>query len=272
MKKNIKSLFVVLVALVFGLSLNYLYGAYGPTTPAPGLPTDLPVITEIYKIDNVTNYWQEKGSMPAGMGINGSLLDVSQFLKSENLLIFKNLIIGTTSPKSLAINALTSIGTEQNVCSITPEGKIVLCDPAPQTPNIAIQFGDVVNGSCSATNPGNVTVVVNNPTTSPMSIKYKKYAIGHDSYDNTDYNYQSGAAWVQQVVSTTTNPYVFTTPAQQSCFLSYDSVMLVEVTIEGQLYIDTASIGMVRGAIGDTPQCAHCDPGADQYGGEGGLN
>lgn len=275
MKKSIKSVFVVLLALVFGLSLNYLYGAYGPTTPAPGLPSDLPVITEIYKTDNITSYWQEIGPAPAGGGITGSLLDVSALLKTENVLFFKDLLVGTpNTPGSLSINALTPNATEQNVCSITSsitsKGKIILCDQTPETPTVSISFGNTTNNTCSA-DPGNVTVVVTNPTSSPMSIKYKKYEIGHDVYTNIDYNYQHLHSWVTEVVNTSQNPYVFTTPARTSCFLTYRTVMLVEVTIDGQLYIDQAGLEVVRGTLGQSNPCEHCDPGAPNNT-EGGLN
>lgn len=265
MKKNIKSVFVVLSALVLGLSINYLYSAYGPTAPAPGLPSDLPVITEIYKTDGTTNYWQEKGTTPAGGGITGSLLDVSDNFKLENLLIFKNLVVGTPNfPSFLSINALTPASAEQNVCSITAEGKIILCDQVtPQTPTISItQTGANYTSSC---NPdiGDATIIVTNPTPDPMTVRYLKYYIGYDVYTGQEYNsyFISGpSSWVQQTVNSTQPIYTFTTPLKQSCFLSYDSVILVEVTINGQVYADSVAFGISRYSNGGS-QCDHCDPG-----------
>lgn len=259
MKKNIKSLFVVLCALVFGLSINYLYSAYGPTAPAPGLPGDLPVITEIYKTDGTTNYWQEKGGALPGNGIPGSVLDISREFKIDNLLVFKNLVVGPTLPKSLAINALSPVNTEQNVCSVTPEGKIVLCDQAlPNRPVISITVTGASFGNSCSPDPGDAVVTVTNPTPNPMSIKSLAYTIGYGS-SGTTYYYYSLANWVSQTASTTQPIYTFTVPLKNNnCFLSFDSIALVEVTIDGQVYADSVTVGVVRSSPGGA-QCENCD-------------
>jgi hypothetical protein len=124
--KLAKSLFILVIALVLGLSLNYTYSTFGPIQVAPGGNPIVPILSHITDTTGST-IWQFKGEPYEGVEL--SLLDIHEGgLEIANLLVNKNLKLGATSLKNTYLYSLTipASETEHKLC-VKADGELMLC-------------------------------------------------------------------------------------------------------------------------------------------------
>jgi hypothetical protein len=127
--KLAKSLFILVIALVLGLSLNYTYSTFGPIQVAPNGNPIVPILSHITDTTGST-IWQFKGD--SNEPIPGSLFDVGGIgdlgLEINNLLVNKNLKLGELPNTKVELYSLTipASETEHKLC-VKADGELMLC-------------------------------------------------------------------------------------------------------------------------------------------------
>ncbi|MFZ2072099.1 MAG: hypothetical protein WA101_01310 [Minisyncoccia bacterium] len=122
MKKNdiLKSIKVIVLGLVLGLGISYVYATVGNTQSVSSnwaIPSGTPPAGNVVGPIDMSNKEQAKGGTP----ITGSLLNIEGTLSSDSLAVFGNSVVGG----DLKASQLSGVGSRP-IC-VDSSGKLIPC-------------------------------------------------------------------------------------------------------------------------------------------------